>query len=145
MRLVRLLIAVSTLALSFNPVFAPTPAAAQRAPAAAPIPCNGSLNIVRVSEIKPGMMQKFLEAVSAQQAWYKAAGTDDKVEVMRVMEQDPTTKAWGLSETQALTAHIEPAARQTNPPHDAAFDAFVTLFKDSSTIKSQYVTCVVSM
>jgi hypothetical protein len=30
---------------------------------------------VRVSDIKPGMMQKFLEAVTAQEAWYKKAGT----------------------------------------------------------------------
>jgi hypothetical protein len=40
---------------------------------------------VSISEIKPGMMQKFLEAVAARQAWYKNAGTCDQITVMRII------------------------------------------------------------
>lgn len=104
------------------------------------------MNIVRVSEIKPGMMAKFMEAVAAQQAWYTSKGTPDKIEAMRVMEQAAGTKTWSFSETQAVTNHIEPAIRPggKGPAHDAGYDAFVALFRDSSTIKSEYVTCVVT-
>ena len=90
------------------------------------------------------MMQKFLQAVTAQQAWYKTAGTPDQISVMRIMTQDSTTKAWSTSETEAITTHIEPA-RPNGPAHDAGYDAFVALFKESSTIKSEYVTCMVKM
>lgn len=141
MRLALVLVAFASLTFGLTP----TSAVAQTAPATRPpIPCTGNLNIVRVSEIKPGMMQKFLQAVTAQQAWYKTAGTPDRISVMRIMTQDSTTKAWSTSETEAITTHIEPA-RANGPAHDAGYDAFVALFKESSTIKSEYVTCMVKM
>ena len=120
-------------------------AGAQQAPAAAPL-CTGTMNIVRVSESKPGMMAKFMQAVAAQQAWYASKGTPDKIDVMRIMEQDSATKKWAFSETQALTNHIEPAIRPDGkgPAHDAGYDAFVALFRESSTIKNEYVSCVVT-
>jgi hypothetical protein len=144
MRLALVLVAFAS--ITFTTGLTPTPAVAQTAPAPRPaLPCTGSLNIVRVSEIKPGMMQKFLQAATAQQAWYKKAGTPDQISVMRVMTQDSTTKTWSTSEAEALTSHIEPAARTTGPAHDAGYDAFVALFKESSTIKSEYITCMVKM
>jgi len=105
--------------------------------------CTGNVNIVRVSDIKPGMMDKFLDAVAAQQAWYKNAGTPDEISVMRLMDQNSDTKAWTLSDTQAITTHIMPA-RSQSLTHDAAWDAFVAMFKDSSTIKTQFLTCIVA-
>ena len=139
----RLLIAVSALAISLNLAFSPLPAAAQEAPAhAMTSPCTGNINVVRVSDIKPGMMGKFLDAVAAQQAWYKNAGTTDEIAVMRIMEQDPDTKAWALSETQAITTHVMPAGHGHGPAHDAGYDAFVALYRDSSTIKETYVACM---
>jgi hypothetical protein len=145
MRLSRLLLALTVFSASLNPAFCPTPAAAQQAPAArAPIPCDGKLNVVRLSDIKPGMMNQFLKAIAAQQAWYAAAGTSDKIGVMRILEQDPTTKAWTTSETQAITTHIMSPQRPTGPrPDQAGWDAFVKMFADSSTIKTQYMTCMV--
>jgi hypothetical protein len=144
MYLARILVAISAFAIPLNPAFTSLPAAAQQAPApAASSPCSGNLNIVRVSDVKSGMMQKFLDAVSAQQAWYKNAGTPDEISVMRVMEQNPDTKAWTLSATQAITTHVMPD-RSMSLAHDAAWDAFVAMFKDSSTIKTQYVSCIVT-
>ncbi len=144
MHLARWIVAISTLAIPLNPAFAPQQAAAQQAAAPAMSSgCTGNVNIVRISEVKSGMMDKFLGAVAAQQAWYKNAGTPDEISVIRVMEQNPDTKAWALSDTQAITTHVMPARTQSLP-HDVAWDAFVALFKDSSTIKTQYIGCVVS-
>ncbi len=144
MRLALVLVAFAS--FTFTPGLTSTVAVGQTAPATRPpLPCTGNLNIVRVSEIKPGMMQKFLQATTAQQAWYKKAGTPDQISVMRVMVQDSTTKAWSTSETEAITSHIEPAGSANGPAHDAGFDAFVALFKESSTIKTEYITCMVKM
>ncbi len=143
MQLSRLLLAFTVLSASFTPVLCPTPAAAQQAPAPrAPLPCAGSVNIVRISDIKPGMMPKFLQAVAAQQAWYKKAGMPDQIGVMRIMDQDATTKAYMTSETQAITTHIIPSSGPSIPAHDAAWDAFVAMFSDSSVIKIQYMACI---
>ena len=144
MRLSRLFLALTVFSASLNPAFCPTPAVAQQAPASALFPCSGKVNVIRISDIKPGMMDQFLKAVAAQQAWYKAAGTTDKIGVMRILVQDPTTKAYTASETQAITTHIMPTQRSTGPrPDQAGWDAFVKMFSDSSTIKTQYMTCMV--
>lgn len=145
MQVNRLLVALVVLGASFPHAFCPTPAAAQQAPAvapAAPSPCTGSINVVRISDIKPGMMQKFLDAVAAQQAWYKQAGTPDQISVMRIMERNPDTRAYAFSETQAITTHIEPVTRTKGPAHDAGYDAFVAMYSASSTIKTQYTACI---
>ncbi len=142
MRIRRSLVLLFALAASLTPALAPSHVLAQQA--AAPFPCTGNVNIVRISEIKPGMMQKFLDAVAAQAAWYKSAGTPDSIAVMRVLNRDPTTKAYTLSDTQAITTHISPADEKS-PKHDAAFDAFVAMFAASSTIKTQYLTCMPGM
>lgn len=143
MRLTRLLLALVAISAPLNPALYPTPAAAQQAPSA--IPCAGNVNIVRISDVKPGMMDLFLKAVAAQQAWYKNAGTPDQIGVQRILVQDPTSKAWSTSDTQAITTHVMPATRSTGPrPDQAAWDAFVKMFSDSSTIKTSYMTCVVS-
>ena len=135
----RSLFLLFALAASLTPALAPSPAAAQAAAAA--LPCTGNINIVRISDIKPGMMDKFLQAVAAQKAWYKNAGTPDQIGVMRILDRDPNTKAYTLSETQAITTHIE-LANSKQPTHDAGYDAFVALFSASSTIKTQYLTCM---
>ena len=142
MQVPRRFFVVSAMALSLHCAMAPMPISAQQ-PAASTMSstCHGSVNIVRLSEINPGKMETFLSAVAAQQAWYKNAGTADEISVMRVLEQNPTTKEWTLSETQAITTHIIPAAPR-KLAHDAAWDAFVALFKDSSTIKSELPGCI---
>ena len=104
------------------------------------------MNIVRLSAIKPGMMATFMQAVAAQQAWYASKGTPDKIDVMRVMERNAETKAWSFSETQMMTSHIEPAVRAggKRPEEDAGYKAFVELYRTSSEIKSEYITCIVT-
>lgn len=143
MKVARLLLTLAVCTTPFAPALCPTTAVAQQPAMETPLPCSTSVNIVRVSEIKPGMMSQFLEAVEAQKAWYKNAGLPDTIDVMRVMEQGPSTKAWKLSETTVITTHVMPT-KSERPKHDAAWDAFVAKFGASSTIKNSYMTCMSS-
>jgi hypothetical protein len=120
---------------------APAPLAQQAPAHDAPLPCTGNIEVVRLSDIKPGMMLKFFEAVALQQAWYKKMGTPDQIEIKRVVEYDSASKSYMISETQAVTSHLEPAMRNKELPHDADYDQFVALYKDSANIKSEYRTC----
>jgi hypothetical protein len=136
MRLASCLLAFAALT---SPLFlSPTPSAAQQSTTRpAPPACDGNYNIVRVSDIKPGMMDKFLQAVAAQKAWYQSKGAPDTIGVERVI--DMTSGAY--STTQAITTHIHPPGSK-NPTHDAGYDAFVAMFSESSTIKNSYFTCM---
>jgi hypothetical protein len=119
--------------------FALTQPARAQAGAATPWPkCDGTYTILRISEIKPGMMPKFIEAVAAQQAFYKHKGLVDQIILERVSEK----MGGAYSETLAITDHIlgasAPASRTTQ---DDEYKAFVALFAASSTIKTTYYTC----
>lgn len=108
--------------------------------------CEGDVNVIRVSEIKPGMMETFLKAVDGHKAWYAAAGAPDKITAMRVIDRDPATKAQKWSETTVVTTHIEPATRaKALPPEGDSYKAFVDLYKQSSTIKTEFHTCMPKM
>ena len=133
MRHARLLLTFALFAFAF--AFASHPASAQtRADAPA---CSGKLNIIRVSEIKPGMKDTFLKAVAAQQAWYKSRGTDDVITVEQTMEFQPTPH---FVDNIYITTHTSTPNR-ANPPQDDGYKAFVALFNQSSTISKTYYTC----
>jgi hypothetical protein len=126
----RILSSLALAAALFAPAaFAQTPAL----PA-----CDGTYALVRLSEIKPDSMDKFLAAVAAQKAWYAANRPADKIFVSRVMERG----ASDYSATAAITYHFYGSPSSGEPKHDAAFDAFVKLFSESSTIKTGYLACV---
>lgn len=96
--------------------------------------CDGRMSILRLSEIKPGMMDTFLQAATAQQAWYTKNGSADTIHVLRVMNGQ--THEW--STTEAMSDHVETGAQ---PKQDEGYAAFVKLFQQSSTIKTQWLTC----
>jgi hypothetical protein len=106
--------------------------------------CDGDYAIVRVSTIKPGAMQGFMAAVAAHKAWYRSHGfNDDIIVASRVITTDPTTKAMKYSDTEVITYHINPASgSQTQPKRDAAWDAYVKQYRDTSDIKSEYFSCM---
>jgi hypothetical protein len=139
MRLTHSFLAVAVFSLSLTPALCPAPAAAQQGPAA--VPCTGTVNIIRVSDIKPGMMDQFMAAVAAQAAWYKKVGTTDQIQVLSILDRDPAAKAWSSLPTEVITFHILQAGRP-DPAHDAGYDAFVKMFNDVSTIKTTYITCL---
>jgi hypothetical protein len=139
MRALRSLIALA-LFVALIPMLAAR-AIAQATGDYAPLPCTTYVDVVRLSEIKPGMLAKFYQAVALQQAWYRKAGGPDTIEVRRVTQRDPVTREYKISETQIVTSHIEPALRK-EPVHDAGYDMFVGLFNESCTIKLEYRTCI---
>jgi hypothetical protein len=119
-------------ALSTSAAFAQTAATAPPTPA-----CDGTIAVVRVSDIKAESMDKFLAAVAAQKEWYASHGLPDKIFVTKIIDRS----AGAYSTTQGITYHFYGPA-SSEPKHDAAWDAFVKLFSESSTIKAGYLTCV---
>jgi len=106
--------------------------------------CDGVLVNIRTSDIKPEAgMDKFLAAVAAQKAWYTSHGyTEDQIFVAKILVRDPDTKALTYTDKQVMTYHFYSATGTSSPTHDAAWDAFVKLFADSSTIKESTLSCV---
>ena len=104
--------------------------------------CNGVISVVRVSEIPAtGSMDKFMAAVAAHQAWYASHGYSDVVVAAPIMERDPQTHVESYSKKQVLTLHYEKPGT-ASPTHDAAWDAYVKMYSETSTIKETTVACV---
>lgn len=124
---------------------AQTPAAAPSAQTApAPMPaCDGSIVVVRLSDVKPGSMDKFQAAVAAHQAWYRNNGiSTNRIFMSRIIVRNPDTKQFAYSDTQVITYHINPPSSTSIPRGDAAWNAYVQMYRDSSDLKSEYVTCM---
>jgi hypothetical protein len=108
-----------------------------------PLPaCHGVLNIVRISEIPAtGSMEKFMAAVAAHQAWYKSHGFSDVIVAARLLVRDTGTGKISYSNSEMVTYHyIKPG--EPDPKPDAAWHAFVNMYKETSTIKESYLNCV---
>lgn len=121
---------------------APAAFAQTAAPARPAAPtCKGVEVVVRLSEITPdGSPEKFMAAVAAHQEWYKSHGfKKNQIVVAQIEEQDPVTKAWNYSTKRYLTYHIN---SPTGAVHDAAWDAYVKLYSETSKILETYVTCM---
>ena len=106
--------------------------------------CDGDIAIVRVSEIKPGAMQGFMAAVAAHKAWYRSHGFKDNVIVVsKVILRDDKTGAMKYSDAEVVTYHVRPpGTAQSDPKKDAAWDAYVKQYRDTSDIKTEYLTCM---
>jgi hypothetical protein len=120
-------------------VFTIASAFAQNLPA-----CDGDIAIIRVSTIKPGAMAKFMAAVAAHKAWYRNHGfKDNAIVASRVILTDPHQGTSKYSETEMVTYHVHPPNEaQAEAKKDAAWDAFVKQYRDTSAIKEEYVTCM---
>ena len=113
------------------------PAFAQEMPA-----CDGHIAILRVSDVKPGAMNAFMAAVEAHQAWYRKNGvTDNQIVASRVIVKDEKTGKMKYSD-EVITYHINPPRDDRKlPRNDDAWKAYVKMYRDSSTLKNQYITC----
>ena len=105
--------------------------------------CDGNVTVVRIDSIKPGRMADFLAAVQARQAWYKSHGYMDQIFASKIMVTDEKTKEVKYSDSEMMSIHIEPA--HDAPKHDAAWDAYVKQYNESSVVKTTYVTCAPKM
>jgi hypothetical protein len=99
---------------------------------------------VRVSAILPtGSVDGFLKAVAAHREWYRSHGlTGHQIFATRILVRDESTRAQTYSEKELMTYHISPPNGQPEAPHDAAYDAFVKLYRENSEIKQQYNICL---
>lgn len=106
--------------------------------------CDGAIAIVRVSTIKPGAMDGFMAAVAVHKAWYRSHGFKDNVIVAsKIMIRDEKTGAMHYSDTEVLTYHVNPPnGKETQAKKDAAWDAYVKQYRDTSDIKTEYMTCM---
>lgn len=134
---------VASAALALLCAFAPSTTSAQNAPSAPAMPaCDGVLSIVRLSEITPtGSIDKFMAAVAAHQAWYASHGLTDVIFAARVLERDTPTSAFAYSDKQVQTYHYSKPGG-ARPARDAAWDAYVKLYSETSTIKETVLSCV---
>ena len=107
-------------------------------------PCDGDITMVRVSTIKPGAMANFMAAVAAHKAWYRSHGFKDNIIVAsKVFVRDEKTGTMKYSDTEVVTYHIRiPGGARTQDKRDAAWDAYVKQYRDSSDIKNEYMTCM---
>jgi hypothetical protein len=106
--------------------------------------CDGDYAVVRVSTIKPGAMQDFMAAVAAHKAWYRSHGfSDNVIAASRVISFNKETNAMEYSNMEVISYHIRPpAGAQVKAKRDAAWDAYVKQYRDTSDIKSEYLTCM---
>jgi len=89
----------------------------------------------------------FIAAVAAHKAWYRANGiSDNEIVASRVILRDPKTGTQTYSEKEILTYHVNPpAAERTSHRGDAAWNAYVKMYRDNSDIKVEYLTCMPKM
>lgn len=106
--------------------------------------CDGNFTTVRVSTITPsGSIEGFMKALAAHKEWYRSHSlTHDEIFATRIVVRDEKTKAQSYSEKEIVTFHVHPVSSQPEPPHDAAYDAFVKLYRDNSDITEQYNICL---
>lgn len=113
-------------------------------PAFSQTPCDGTPTVIRVSTIKPGAMQTFMAAVAAHKAWYRTNGVNDNdIYTTPVLLRDAANGGWKASETEVISFHVRPPSRERTPKRgDAAWNAYVKQYRDSSEIKNEYMTCL---
>ena len=132
--------------LASAPLRAETPAAAPAAPTAAPaLACDGQFAILYHSKIKPGgSLDKFTEAVKAQEAWYRAQGiTDNKFVVARVVVTDKATKQQSYATDEVYNLHINPPKSDRYPKgKDAPKADYLAQFKANATLVDKKTICL---
>ena len=81
-----------------------------------------------------------MTAVAAHKAWYRDHGFKDNVIVAsRVILTDQKTGEMKYSDTEVVTYHVRPPHEEATAKRDAAWDAYVKQYRDTSDLKSTYV------
>jgi hypothetical protein len=104
---------------------------------------DGRRATVRISEItSTGTAKGFMDAVAAHREWVLSHGfTKDEIITVPVIDRDEKTHTRSYSESSS-GAFISTAQTTLTPKHDAAYDAFVNMYRDNSDIKSSYAICL---
>ncbi len=109
------------------------PAAAQ---APAPPRCDGEVQVIRVSKLKPGAaLADFDKAVAMHMAWYRSHGYTANVQrVGRVMTRE------GFVPDEVVTVHIN-APGVPREKRDAGWEAFVAAYRAVSDVSTEHLVC----
>jgi len=84
-------------------------------------------------------MAQFEAAVTAHRQWYRDRGiTFNEQRVVPIYKMVDSTVV--VDGAQVMTIHTNPPT--TNPPRDAAWDAFTKMYADISKVTSQVVVCM---
>jgi hypothetical protein len=121
-------------------------AAAAQAPApgkgASPVrlcPAGMHATTIRHDLVKPGKWAEFEQAVAAHNAWYAAHGDrETKTELLRAVARKSGGSGFSTSEAATITHYSAKPA----PAHDAAWNAFIAQYRDSSKIKDELRVCM---
>lgn len=123
---------IVALTLGIATLIGATAASAQK-----PADCDGTLEVIRFSQLKPGKtLADFQAVVDQHMAWYRKHGyTKNKQVVM------PVVTIAGTTATEVVSFH-------TNAPgvpmseHDAQWDDFVNAYRMVSTVEAMRTVCV---
>ena len=89
-------------------------------------------------------MKGFMDAVAAHLAWYRSHGfTNNRIVTARVIDSDHNTGPAKYSEKLVMTYHFNPPGMGSPlGSGDAAWNAYIKLYRDNSEIQHEYVTCM---
>jgi hypothetical protein len=114
-------------------------------PAPAQPMCEGSPATIRISAIKPGQAALFEKAAADHQAWYRSRGQGVQVKRLKMLAKDARPPA-DVRYDPAMQGTVTIYARGTAPAMpqtDAAWDAYVKQYRDSSDVREEYRVCMV--
>jgi len=111
---------------------------AQQQAATGGLTCTGKLVSVRFVTIKPGQAALYAKAVADHQAWYAAHHNKTVVASVRVA----TFKGGKATFDDSSAVSIVTYDTAPQPAHDAAYDAFVKEYRDSSSIAEERRGCM---
>lgn len=100
--------------------------------------CAGKMVTVRYGVIKPGQMALYRKAVADHQAWYASHGNKTTVAFIQVATAKSGKPTYDDGAAMSIVTY-DPAPQ---PAHDAAYDAFVKEYRDSSTVSEEHRGCM---
>ncbi|HIV76807.1 MAG TPA: hypothetical protein H9899_04715 [Candidatus Sphingomonas excrementigallinarum] len=104
-------------------------------------PCPGGTTpaTIRHNRIKPGQWATFAKAVAAHNAWYVSHQDPTRTTLVRVVTKGASGPAVTDTEAVTITRYVSAKAQ---PPRDAAYSAFIDLYRQSSDIADETRVCL---
>lgn len=106
----------------------------------APPRCDGEVQVIRISKLKPGAtVADFDKVVAQHMAWYREHGYKTNVQrVGRIMTSQ------GFAPDQVGTIHVN-APGVPRDKQDAGWAAFVAAYRAVSEVTAQHMMCLPKM
>lgn len=100
--------------------------------------CKGQPVTIRYSEIKPGQYELFKRAVAEHNAWYAANKNATRTQIIRLTKRSGTNVSFDDGAAMTMTVYD----KKPQPTQDAAYEAFVKDYRDSSVLKDEHRGCM---